>query len=75
MGIEWGFFLAFVAAGCLTYAGVRMRAAEAPEAPLTAAQAVARLPPAEGSPTGRRPGRRPGTGTEPTGGAALKARG
>jgi hypothetical protein len=35
VGIEWGFFLAFVAAGSLAYAGVRMRAAEAPEAPLT----------------------------------------
>jgi hypothetical protein len=36
VGIEWGFFLAFVAAGSLAYAGVRMRAAEAPEAPLAA---------------------------------------
>jgi hypothetical protein len=35
VGIEWGFFLAFVAAGSLAYAGLRMRAAEAPEAPLT----------------------------------------
>src|SRR5271167_4060297 len=61
VGIEWGFFLAFVAAGCLTYAGVRMRAAEAPEAPLTAARA------ARGSrrPSGPRPDRGPDGGPEP----------
>jgi hypothetical protein len=35
VGIEWGFFLAFVAAGALAYAGWRMRAAEHPEPPLT----------------------------------------
>jgi hypothetical protein len=34
VGIEWGFFLAFVAAGALGYAGWRMRATAAPEAPL-----------------------------------------
>jgi hypothetical protein len=34
VGIQWGFFLAFVAAGALTYAGWRMRAASTPEAPL-----------------------------------------
>ncbi|HTB50583.1 MAG TPA: hypothetical protein VK701_06355 [Solirubrobacteraceae bacterium] len=34
VGIEWGFFLAFVAAGTLGYAGWRMRAASTPEAPL-----------------------------------------
>lgn len=34
VGIEWGFFLAFVAAGSLAYAGWRMRAVERPEAPL-----------------------------------------
>ncbi len=34
VGIEWGFFLAFVAAGTLTYAGWRMRAVERPEPPL-----------------------------------------
>jgi hypothetical protein len=38
VGIEWGFFLAFVAAGSLAYAGVRMRAAEAPEPPLISAR-------------------------------------
>jgi len=35
VGIEWGFFLAFVAAGSLAYAGWRMRATERPEPPLT----------------------------------------
>jgi hypothetical protein len=35
VGIQWGFFLAFVAAGVLTYAGWRMRAAYRPEPPLT----------------------------------------
>jgi hypothetical protein len=34
VGIQWGFFLAFVAAGALTYAGWRMRATAAPEPPL-----------------------------------------
>jgi hypothetical protein len=34
VGIEWGFFLAFVAAGALGYAGWRMRAANTPETPL-----------------------------------------
>jgi hypothetical protein len=34
VGIEWGFFLAFVAAGALAYAGWRMRTGERPEPPL-----------------------------------------
>lgn len=34
VGIQWGFFLAFVAAGGLAYAGWKMRAAAAPEPPL-----------------------------------------
>lgn len=34
VGIEWGFFLAFVAAGVLGYAGWRMRATSVPETPL-----------------------------------------
>ena len=48
VGIQWGFFLAFVAAGALCYAGLRIRRAHAPE------------PPLPGEPTGgrrRRPGR------------------
>jgi hypothetical protein len=34
VGIEWGFFLAFVASGGLTYAGWRIRQAHRPEPPL-----------------------------------------
>ena len=34
VGIQWGFFLAFVAAGTLGFAGWRMRATSVPEAPL-----------------------------------------
>jgi len=34
VGIEWGFFLAFVAAGSLAYAGWRMRAVERPAMPV-----------------------------------------
>jgi hypothetical protein len=34
VGIQWGFFLAFVAAGSLAYAGWRMRATATPEPPL-----------------------------------------
>jgi hypothetical protein len=34
VSIEWGFFLAFVAAGCLTYAGRRMRLQERPDPPV-----------------------------------------
>ncbi|MCW3031665.1 MAG: hypothetical protein JWM60_10 [Solirubrobacterales bacterium] len=33
VGIQWGFFLAFVASGSLAYAGWRMRHGERPEAP------------------------------------------
>ncbi|MGA7704446.1 MAG: hypothetical protein WB998_06065 [Solirubrobacteraceae bacterium] len=33
VGIQWGFFLAFVASGALTYAGWRMRATSTPETP------------------------------------------
>ncbi len=34
VGIEWGFLLAFLAGGVLTFAGWRMRATSTPEAPL-----------------------------------------
>ena len=34
IGVQWGFFVAFVAAGFLAYAGARMRAAHHPEPPL-----------------------------------------
>ncbi|HEV7584901.1 MAG TPA: hypothetical protein VGO14_03885 [Solirubrobacteraceae bacterium] len=56
VGIEWGFFLAFVAAGALTYAGWRMRSVERPEPPATRRQG--RTPPPAGRPT-REPRRDP----------------
>ncbi len=37
VGIDWGIFVALLAAGTLTWAGVRMRAAHRPEPPLPAA--------------------------------------
>jgi hypothetical protein len=46
VGIQWGFFLAFVAAGALTYAGWRMRASSAPEPPLVRSR-TRRRPPEE----------------------------
>jgi hypothetical protein len=47
VGIQWGFFLAFVAAGALTYAGWRMRATSTPEAPLLRSRSRRRPPLAE----------------------------
>jgi hypothetical protein len=47
VGIEWGFLLAFVAAGFLAYAGARLRAAHRPEPPLP--------PPPEHTPARRAP--------------------
>ncbi|MGA9284923.1 MAG: hypothetical protein WBV85_05720 [Solirubrobacteraceae bacterium] len=44
VGIQWGFFLAFVASGALTYAGWRMRATSAPETPLRARTRTRRAP-------------------------------
>ncbi|HWX51913.1 MAG TPA: hypothetical protein VNY34_01390 [Solirubrobacteraceae bacterium] len=44
VGIEWGFFLAFVAAGALTYAGWRMRGMERPEPPASAPRPRRRAP-------------------------------
>jgi hypothetical protein len=45
VGIEWGFFLAFVAAGALTYAGWRMRSVERPEPPATSRRRPREPPP------------------------------
>jgi hypothetical protein len=45
VGIQWGFFLAFVASGLLTYAGWRMRAAATPEPPLVRARRRPRVEP------------------------------
>jgi hypothetical protein len=38
VGIQWGFFVAFVAAGALAFAGQRIRVANRPEPPLPAAE-------------------------------------
>jgi len=65
VGIEWGFFLAFVAAGALAFAGWRMRAGERPEPPLTRRRTPHREPPSPGReppPPGREP---PSFGSEP----------
>ena len=77
VGIQWGFFLAFVAAGSLTYAGWRMRAVERPTMPVRRR----RPPPEEGPPPGYdAPGealapRRPATAeTAPIGVAASRGR-
>lgn len=60
VGIEWGFFLAFVAAGFLAYAGARLRASHRPEPPLPPARRPAPESPAppepSESPTQARPG-------------------
>jgi hypothetical protein len=61
VGIEWGFFLAFVAAGGLAYAGWRMHARERPGPPLRAGARRRppeqppreQPPPDERAPTGR----------------------
>jgi hypothetical protein len=47
VGIQWGFFAAFVAAGALAFAGQRIRVAGRPEPPLQAAQE--KEPPPDGS--------------------------
>jgi hypothetical protein len=55
VGIEWGFFLAFVAAGALTYAGWRMRQLGRPEPPVTRPRSRRERPPAEPESTRRAP--------------------
>jgi len=54
VGIEWGFVLAFAAAGVLAYAGWRMRQRERPEPPLRR-RATAARPRATSAPGERRP--------------------
>jgi hypothetical protein len=73
VGIEWGFFLAFVAAGALTYAGWRMRGGERAEPP------VIRRPPSRERPQRDRPpretpAREPARRETPRGGAPRPAR-
>lgn len=70
VGIEWGFFLAFVACGLLAYAGWRMRAAATPGPPLRRSRPRRRDSdpepgePAMAQPEPARP--RPAPGEEPT---------
>lgn len=75
-GIQWGIFVALLAAGALTWAGVRMRAAHRPEPPLP--PTVIEAPPSPPRPPRqprspqreRAPDRRPHTApTEPLGDA------
>jgi hypothetical protein len=47
VGIEWGFFLAFVASGGLAYAGWHMRAAARPQPPLQRPRSRRPRPPAD----------------------------
>lgn len=69
VGIEWGFFLAFVAAGALTYAGWRIRSAERPGPPASAARPRRRPPPRGESPAEPvdRPRERPSERAVPAG--------
>jgi type IV secretory pathway TrbD component len=62
VGIEWGFFLAFVAAGALTYAGWRMRGMERPEPPASASRPRRRAPSPGDSRGQPRPPRDPAAG-------------
>lgn len=56
IGIQWGVFVAFLAAALLLVAGLRIRAAHRPEPPLRAAAAT---PPEPEPRTRRQPARRP----------------
>ncbi|MEA2193955.1 MAG: hypothetical protein QOG42_389 [Solirubrobacteraceae bacterium] len=53
VGIQWGFFVAFVAAGALAFAGQRIRVAGRPEPRLPAADPDPSPAPAPGSPEAR----------------------
>jgi len=63
VGIQWGFFVAFVAAGALALAGQRIRVAGAPEPPLRrdgpAADAGTEVVPSSEAVTNHAPRRRP----------------
>jgi hypothetical protein len=62
VGIQWGIFAALLAAGALTAAGARVRAAHRPEPPLPAAEPEPERPP----PAPHRPDRRPADPTAVT---------
>lgn len=55
IGIQWGVFVAFLAAAFLVYAGVRIRTAHRPEPPLPAADSPGPLPDDRDRPPRRRP--------------------
>jgi hypothetical protein len=65
MGIQWGMFVAFAAAGALIAAGVRVRAQHAPEPPNPAAEDVDWVAPPR-SERARTPDRRPRDATAVT---------
>jgi len=68
VGLDWGIFVAFLAAVALAYAGYRVRAAHRPEPPLPAAVTEPQRParPARSPRVERTPDRRPHTApTEP----------
>jgi hypothetical protein len=70
VGIEWGIFVALLAAGTVTWAGLRIRAAHRPEPPLPVATEDQPESPRRPRPprTERAPDRRPHTApTEPLG--------
>jgi len=67
-GIQWGIFVALLAAGSLAWAGLRIRAAHRPEPPLPVPTEVDERPPRAGPRVERTPDRRPHTApTEPLG--------
>jgi hypothetical protein len=65
VGIQWGFFLAFVAAGSLAYAGWRIRAGERPAMPVRRRRAQPDDPPFEESEEQERVPRNAAAGREP----------
>jgi hypothetical protein len=71
VGIQWGFFVAFVAAGALAFAGQRIRAAHRPEPPLPAAEPDRPPRPARG-PAPRSGGETSATAVAPPAGAAAR---
>ena len=58
VGIQWGFFLAFIAAGYLTYVGFRIRTSHHAE-PTRAEDPTTRVEPTPPPPTRQAPSRRP----------------
>jgi hypothetical protein len=60
-GIQWGIFVALLAAGSLAWAGLRIRAAHRPEPPLPVATEIDERPPDRVPRVERTPDRRPHT--------------